>query len=228
MSSNTDDSHFLEILSFFVMYFILSFFNKSQHMQALLTKEYDKKQSKYVYNLTNIYYLPLTIARRISFIIFTYILAMMFYFYFLRQPERTWLFTKSIYIVSVGLYASLIMFLIYFYIEKFSKLSSTWNSYRHESANNRNFTFILLFNWIFITIIFYSLINIKSFRPYFMMELVTKDQANKAQKPILSLIFGIGIITILNIMYPYKKDPAKTPVKQIAHTLAFLTALMFC
>lgn len=226
MSSNTEDSHLFETISFCAIYFVLSFVEKSKHMQALLTKTFDKKQSKYVYNLTNIYYLPLTIIRQITFIIFTYILAVMFWFYVMRS-QRTWLFTKSIYIVSVGLYASIIMFLIYFYIEKYSKLSSTWNSYRHESANNRNFTFILIFNWIFITIIFHSIISIKSLGPYFLMEITTKKQTN-TPKPFLTLILGIGIFTFLNIMYPYKKDPAKTPVKQISHTIAFLTALMFC
>ena len=132
-------------------------------------------------------------------------------------------FEDCIHVVSVTLFASVIMFGSYFYIEKTSKLSNIWNSYRHESANNKSLVFILISNVIFMSILFSALLKVESLTSLFKQETSTQTK----QKEFILLVYGLSIVLILNYIYPYKHSNSKVLVHQISYTIAFISVLIF-
>lgn len=209
---------------FLALYTLLTFTNLSHYMQAILTREFDKKTDKYVYNISNISYLPLSLALKFSFWIFCYIL-LVYILNVITEGENDHIisFEDCIHVVSVTLFASVIMFGSYFYIEKTSKLSNLWNSYRHESANGRSFTFILIFNLIFMSVLFSALLKIESLTSLFKPETVKQTKQNE----FVLLILGLTLVLILNFIYPYKHSDSKVLVHQISYTIAFISVLIF-
>ena len=63
---------------FISIYLFILVTNHSEIMSTILTKEYDDKQSKYTYNISNLYSVPLFIALRFAFIIMSYVLVCLF------------------------------------------------------------------------------------------------------------------------------------------------------
>ena len=208
-------------------------------MSTILTKEYDNKQSKYTYNISNLYSVPLFIALRFAFIIMSYVLVCLFIesIAYAHKVDLNLPKSDCIYLVMITLCVSIIMFAVYLYIEKFSQLSNTWNSYRSESANKRSFYLIMIVHFAFICLLFYGLNREDSFSSFFSLEL---DSSKESPKMIWMLLFGLFIIHIISITSPSKesitinttnnanKNKSKILVHQISYTIAFIAALVFC
>ena len=224
MESETLDT--IDVLIAFVfLYCILSFFNRSKYMQLVLSKDFDNETSKYVYNIKNLYSIPLRIALEFSFLVLIYVIIRIVLEGVAVIPRND-TFDNCVYIVSVTLVASIIMFAMYLYVEKFSKLSYIWISYRSESANNKNFNILLFMNFVFITVIVAIICKMDSLIPYFTL----KTNSEIETKSFVLLFISTCIFSVLNLIYDFKIEKVDTRVfiNQVYYTIAFLVALIYC